>query len=537
MHNGIPGKPGHPLFSGPWNKERLTMTGWTTTARTTLLLLALSALVGVGMSAADPMTFSGSGVAAYGALAAILFLAGWLILKAIGLESRLTRIISAAFLLRLVIGIGLSLLLPVVGYDTDTQNAGYIFFDAYQRDTQAWDLAQSGAPLTSAFNSEFFSDQYGGMLIMSAVLYRIFSPDLHRPWLILLVTAFFGSVSIGFLYKAISPRFKNTVAWLAALIFAFYPESVLLGSAQMRDPILIGLAALAFYIVERWHTMRWKRFIWFGLTLALLAAFSWLIALAVGAMLCLWWWIDYSSGLANRQRRLMGWAFLALVAIAGYSLFSRWLSSSAAWDVTLAIRNSGWIAALFEKLPSSLQVPFIVVYGLLQPVLPAAIFDPSIPIWTGITTVLSLGWYLLLPILLYSGIALYKTQPNLERKLLITSLAAVVVWAIISSLRAGGDVWDNPRYRTLLIPWIALVAAWAWNNAHLYRDGWLSRWYIVAGIFVAFFSNWYLYRIFNYGLLISFWVMIGLIVLFSALVLGQGLFKEFRARGNPFTRE
>jgi len=537
MLNGIPGKPGHQPYSGTWINERLIMTGWTTTARTTLLLLTLGALVGVGMSAADPMTFSGRSVVAYGSLAAILFLAGWLILKALGLDCKLSRIITAAFLVRVGVGIGLSLLLPVAGYDTDTQNAGYIFFDAFQRDSQAWDLAQSGAPLTSAFNSEFFSDQYGGMLIMSAGLYRIFSPDLHRPWLIILVTAFFGSISVGLLFKAISHRFKEKVAWLAALIFAFYPESVLLGAAQMRDPILIGLAALAFFMVERWHSMRWTRFIWFGLALAVLAAFSWLIAIAVGAMVCLWWWIDYSSGLANRQRRLMGWAFLALVAIAGYTLFSRWLSSSAAWDVTLAIRNSGWISALFENLPSSLQVPFIVVYGLLQPVLPAAIFDPSIPIWTGITTVLSLGWYLLFPILLYAGIALYKMQPDLERKLLITSLAAVGIWAIISSLRAGGDVWDNPRYRTLLLPWIALVAAWAWNNAHTHRDGWLSRWYIVAGIFVAFFSNWYLYRIFNYGLLISFWVMIGLIVLFSALVLGQGLYKEFQARGNPFTRE
>lgn len=513
------------------------MTGWTTTARTTLLLLAFGALVGVGMSAADPLTFSSLGVVAYGSLAAILFLAGWVIKKALFLDRRLTWVMVAAFLLRLFIGIGLSVLLPVIGYDTDPQNAGYIFFDAFQRDSQAWDLAQSGASLITAFNSDFFSDQYGGMLSMSAGLYRIISPDMHRPWLIILVTAFFGSASIGFLFKAVNHRFNEKLAWLAALLFAFYPESVLLGAAQMRDPILIGLAALAFYIVEHWRNNRWKTLIWIGLTLAVLAIFSSLIAVAVFAVLAVWWWIDYSSGLADRQRRLMGWAFLALVAIAGFTLFSTWLRSSAAWDVTLAIRNSGWIAALFENLPPSLQVPFIVVYGLLQPVLPAAIFDPSIPIWTGITTFLSLGWYLLFPVLLYAGIALYKAQPNLERKLLVSSLVAVIVWALISSLRAGGDVWDNPRYRTLLLPWIALVAAWAWDYAHNQPDGWLSRWYIVVGIFVVFFSNWYLYRIFNYGLLIPFWIMIGLIVFFSALVLGQGFYKEFRARGNPFMHE
>ncbi len=51
-----------------------------------------------------------------------------------------------AFILRLGLGVGLSQALPVFGYDEEVPNAGYIFYDAYHRDRQAWQLAQSGDP-------------------------------------------------------------------------------------------------------------------------------------------------------------------------------------------------------------------------------------------------------------------------------------------------------------------------------------------------------------------------------------------------------
>jgi peptidoglycan/LPS O-acetylase OafA/YrhL len=140
-----------------------------------------------------------------------------------------------------------------------------------------------------------------------------------------------------------------------------------------------------------------------------------------------------------------------------------------------------------------------------------------------------------LPVLLYAPIGLLKAQPGLTRRLLVAAVCVVAAWSVISSLRAGGDVWDNPRYRTLLLPWIALVVAWAWNFAREQRDGWLGRWYAVIGIFLLFFTNWYLYRIYNRGILIEFWTMIGLIGGLSLLVLGWGIYTEIKAhaRSSP----
>jgi 4-amino-4-deoxy-L-arabinose transferase-like glycosyltransferase len=512
------------------------MSLWTKTARSTLLIIAAAALLGWRMAELEPGPLNSASIAAYGGLCAVVLLLLWLTWKKFGSDRALGRIALTAFGLRLVIGVALSLLLPVIGYDEPAPNAGYIFRDALQRDTQAWQLAVSGAPLTSAFNSEFFSDQYGGMLITSAGLYRIFSPDMHRPWLILLLTASVSALGVMFLYRALDDQFGSKTAKLAAWIFALYPESVLLGAAQMRDPILIGLAAVAFYFTNRWRDLGWKTAVWLSLIMALLAGFSWLVALGVGALLAVWWWIDYSATLTDRRRRLMGWAFLVLLMIAGYSFAARWLQEPAAFEFGEALRNSGWIQELFKQMPENLHNPFIVVYGLAQPVLPAALIDPALPIASVISSFRSVGWYLMIPLLLYAPIALWKTNPGTVRRLLVCALVGVAVWTLISSLRAGGDLWDNPRYRTLFMPWLALVAAWAWYTAREHRDGWLVRWYLVMGIFLVFFTNWYLRRTFGLGIHIDFWPMVLAIVALSALVIGWGIVKEFRQRGNPFTR-
>lgn len=512
------------------------MTSWTNTARSTLILMGVGALLGLAMSAGEPGGIQSSSIVAYSSLAVLVLLAGWIIWKKLGSDRKLGWMAAIAFLLRLGTGIILGALLPVIGYNTEPQQSGYIFFDAFLRDSQAWALAQSGEPLWKAFSGQFFSDQYGGMLMLSAGLYRVFSPDMHRQWLILLVTASVYAVGAIYLYKTLVNRFGEKTATLAAWIYVLYPESVFLGGAQMRDPILIGLTAAAFYMVENWRLLKWKAAIWLGLLMVIIFLFSSLIAAAVGAVLAIWWWIDYSAALTDRRRRLLGWAFIALIAISGVTMISRWLRSYATWDISLTVSNSGWIVALFETLPQTFQTPFIVIYGLLQPVLPAAIFDPSIPVWTVNATLRSLGWYLIIPILLYVPIALWKSKDGVERRLLIGAFIAVAVWTLISSLRAGGDAWDNPRYRTLFIPWISLVTAWAWLYARTHRDAWLVRWYVVVGIFVAFFSNWYLYRNYHAGLSIEFWTMIALIAGLSLIVLGWGVVQELRTRGNPFTK-
>ena len=82
--------------------------------------------------------------------------------KKAGSAKLLGWMIAVAFFLRLGLGVGLMKALPVIGYDTEQQKAGYVFFDAYRRDFQAMDIALSNKPILSVFSKQYATDQYGG---------------------------------------------------------------------------------------------------------------------------------------------------------------------------------------------------------------------------------------------------------------------------------------------------------------------------------------------------------------------------------------
>jgi len=76
----------------------------------------------------------------------LLFISLFLLLSAwrwAGAGRMLAWMMALAFFLRLGFGLFLSLAIPAYGFDNETQNNGYVFFDAYRRDDQAWDLAAS----------------------------------------------------------------------------------------------------------------------------------------------------------------------------------------------------------------------------------------------------------------------------------------------------------------------------------------------------------------------------------------------------------
>ncbi len=440
-----------------------------------------------------------------------------------GAAGWLAGAMAVAFVLRLALGVALSLALPIWGHDTPVSNAGYIFFDAYTRDGQAWELASSGRSLLDAFRNEFHGDQYGGMLALSGLIYRLFSPDAHRPWLILIVTA--GAVAAGapFLYHALRGRFGEAAARLAVWIFALYPESVLLGGAQMRDPILIGLAAISFGVVSNWRKTRAWTLLWTGIILLAAAAFSYLVALPLAGVLFVWWWVEYAAELKNERVRRLVWAGILSSGVVVLAAMGAWLRESALWDALQTETGSGQIQALFRVLPDPLEIPFLVFYGLLQPVLPAAVFDPSLPLWNVVTTFRSLGWYLLLPLLGYAALGLRHEAKGVRREQLIFALVLVITWALLSSFRAGGDLWDNPRYRTLMIPWLALVCAWSWQTAVQQRDAWFKRLVACELIFLLVFGGWYLNRSLRLQLDFSFVTALAVIGLLCAVVLAGGL--------------
>jgi hypothetical protein len=481
-----------------------------------------------------------SGVLLAGSLALTVF---W---RWAGGQHALFWMIALALLLRLVSGIALYVFLPVYGYDNVEDQAGYVFTDAYRRDGQAWELANSDRPIWEAFDKQFYTDQYGGLLAFSALTYRYLSPDAHRPLLIALFGALVAALGVVFLWRAAKLAWGERVAAPAAWVFALYPESILQGSSQMREPFLITFVALALWGYVAWQESgNYRTWWWVVAALGGMLLVSPAIALVTLVVLGGWLWL-------SRQHRQIPWPVLLMaVVIFGIGLLLlawgvshstsaggdsltgillNWFGDSVKWTTYQLEHGSGWVQKLFGQMSVGAQLAFVVGYGLAQPVLPAAFIEPTTIVWRIIAVLRSLGWYLLIPWLLYGLLAAWQTPRESGRRLWLWLGAVVWLWILVSALRAGGDQWDNPRYRVILLAWQSLVAgyAWAWWRQH--RDAWLPRLLALEVIFLAFFTQWYLSRYFHFGTQLPFWLMIALIAGIVVLVLVGGWLRD-RWRG------
>jgi hypothetical protein len=185
--------------------------------------------------------------------------------------------------------------------------------------------------------------------------------------------------------------------------------------------------------------------------------------------------------------------------------------------------NSGWLQTIFTTLPTSLHIPFIIVYGIAQPVLPAAIVDPAVWPVHLIGILRGLGWYALLPLLIYSLRPIWKTTNSRERMAWLWLWLAVWVWIILASARAGGDQWDNPRYRVILLMFQAALAAYSLFWARQTHDRWLGRILAVEGVFLVLFGYWYFSRYTNLNLRIfNVFIVFAAIAFISAAILIGG---------------
>lgn len=462
-------------------------------ARLPVSLLA-GLLFGAALAALSPGNFL-SGWLAAGLLSALAVFCLLSAFRAAGGGRALAWMVALAFLLRLALGVAVSLGLPVFGYPEPEQQAGYLFNDAYRRDSQAWDLAASGRPILAAFGHDFTTDQYGGLLALSALVYRVLSPGAHRPFLILILAAFFFALGVPFFFRAVQARWGRPVALLAGWILVLYPDGILFSASQMREPFLIGLACIAFWAIVNYPQQPRRSLLALAASLLGAAVFSSLVAVALAGLLAVWFFLDHLSDRLSRRQKLAAAGGLALLAVLILALTWGWFTSASVWDLGLIKKLSGqWLKAL-EPVGRAVDVAALAVYGLTRPLLPAAIASVRPPwIWKTIDIFRSAGWYALLPLLLYSLWTVWKARPAAHRRTLIWFAAAVVAWLLISSIRAGADQWDNPRYRTIFIPWMALLAGWGWRRALEQRDPWLLRWVAVEVIFLAFFTQWYLSR-------------------------------------------
>jgi hypothetical protein len=478
-------------------------------------------------------------------------LAGWLLLALAcyfliwaiewaGKGRSIALVIGLAFVLRLGAGVALGLILPEYGFDEPEQNAGYHFTDSYRRDQQAWALAQSDTPLWNSFRDEFATDQYGGLLGLSAVIYRYLSPDAHRPFLVLILGAFTTALGAAFLYKGVHLRWGEKTALLAAWILALYPDAIFFGSSQMREPFVVGLLCVAFWGVLAYNQSRRSAGIAVGVGLVLMALFSSRVALAAAAVLAVLFWLLHLAP-NSRRWKIAGTAALVAAGLGMVAFTWVWLSSSAHWDIVTTLRTSNRALYEISSVGEQYIVPFIVGYGLAQPVLPAAIADSTLPVWKVIIVARAAGWYALAPLLLYSFYALLKSRSAKERAALLWLGGAVLLWLVISAYRAGGDMTDNPRYRSLFLPWMALLAAWGVRWALEQRDLWLARWLVVEGIFLFFFTQWYFSRYFDLWKRMPFWQMVATIAVLSGIVLASGwlwdLGKWARRKFRPVEKE
>ena len=160
--------------------------------------------------------------------------------------------IGLALLLRLAAGVAVYIALPINGHNSADDKAGYVFTDAHRRDDQAWELASSGKPLWTAFDKSYYTDQYGGLLAFSAFTYRYLSPDAHRPLLIILLAALTAALGVPFLYKATRLLWDDQLASVTSWLFVLYPESILTGGAQMREPFLLTFIATSLWGFADW---------------------------------------------------------------------------------------------------------------------------------------------------------------------------------------------------------------------------------------------------------------------------------------------
>jgi peptidoglycan/LPS O-acetylase OafA/YrhL len=486
------------------------------------LLVAL--VGGAVLAGSSPGGFWGGWLAA----AVLLWAVGLALLSAwqwLGGGKTLGWMMLLAFGLRLVFGAAMTLALPAHGYDNPQQNAGYLFYDAFKRDGEAWKLANSHQPLAASFREEFTTDQYGGLLSLSAGVYRYLSPDAHRPLLVVALAAFAPALGVAFLYAAVSRRWNLRLAKWAGWIFVLYPDAIFFSSSQLREPFLIGMAAIGFWAVLSWQENRRASLIAFFSSLAAGMLLSSRVTPVVFGMLLVVFWAEY---LVPRSRawHIAGWVGMLLAVVAFGLETWHWFETSAWWDLQVTEDASGWVATLIDGMDLKVQYIFITFYGLAQPVLPAAIADPSIPLWRTIVILRSLGWYLLIPLLVYAFLAVWFVKPPRERRILAWLAVFSLFWLVVAAARAGGDMTDNPRYRVQFIPFLALLAGWALLWAWQRRDLWLVRILAAEAVFLGFFGNWYFSRYFQWGGRLPFWDNVKWIIGLSALILGSGLVWE-----------
>jgi hypothetical protein len=507
---------------------------------------AAALLVGAALAIVDPRGDFLRAWLAYGIVGlvgALILVTAW---KRVGRGAPSTVMIAVlvALGLRLVIGTILVRVLPVAGYPTEPQQAGYVYWDAYKRDTDAWNISRMQDPLPGLASARMVSDQYLGMVTFTAGVYRLVSPDAHRPLLLVEFAALASALGVLFTWAFGRSLLGDGVGRLAAWGMALYPEAVLLGSSQMREPFLIAFFAMGFYgyVLERQGLRRvgvgWMAA---GVLLTLLLSPPFALALLV-VLVGAWLW-EGRSGWHGRRLALAGAAGLALVALVlmarawssigdmgglgADALLQWWTHATDTWRMNLLIEGSPIIGFFLKMFPPGAQVPVITAYGLLLPLLPAALADTANPVWWTIAVFRALGWTVLIPFLI-AGLLLVLRRRK-AREIQVYLLVIIAISAIVAALRASSLQWDNPRYRAVFLTAQMVLAAWAWAETRRLGDPWLKHVAWIEAADLLLILVWYAGRYWGLPQIGLSRTLVGLVVVTFGL-LAFFLVQDYRRR-------
>jgi hypothetical protein len=513
--------------------------------RDLIWILPASLILGLVLSLLGPGVWW-LGWPGYSVLCSLGLLAGAALWRSAGSVPALGWILLVSLVLRLGMGVFLSYVLPEYGDDNVVEQSGQIYRDAFTYDRQAWQLVKSGGSVWTALTrSSGVEDQYGGLTFVLSVTYRVLSPDAHRRRMTMLLAALISTLGVAVAWKAARRAWGEILALILGWIMALYPEFVFAGISQIREPFLILFIAMVLLgLVLLQKENRWTA--WVLLAGGVLGLFLFSPGVAMATLFMLGVWTILSGG---RQR--IPWVWLVgavvLITLAGW-LFSQiiagtlqdqggpltnlvnWLKYSMNFGAYQLTLNSGWLQNIFQSLPEPLHLPFIIGYGVMQPVLPAAIADPAVWPMRLIGVLRGLGWYAMLPLLVYCLRPILKTTDKRQRLAWLWLWLGVWVWILLASARAGGDQWDNPRYRLILLVLQSALAAYALIWARAQHDRWLNRLLMVEGVFLLFFGYWYAARYTNWRAgQVHIFVVIAAILVVSLSILVGGYLRDRHA--------
>ncbi|MGA2111900.1 MAG: hypothetical protein ABSG98_07090 [Anaerolineales bacterium] len=452
------------------------------------------------------------------------------------------------------------------GYRSPEELGGFLSTDAYNATNTAWTLSQESIPAILTFRPGH-GDNTGGLTFLGVLFFRLFSPDYERPLLLGLVASAFSALTVLFVFLLGESLFSTSVARTAAVVAALFPEAVVIGSSDLEEGYLaLFLAVMIWgltgvFLGQRGeargqpsHTLDWRSGLAFAaagfllstgistqfvlLNVAMIAIFAlWLsdprktlgkivwigcgavaFVLVVSAFLSQYHFFPYQFSLLLRQGRfLFGEAWLE---------YDKLRANASSSDL---------FYQLLSRLPQTLGLYVAGAWGLLQPLLPAAIgYRSKSPTGGGIAQFLgilrSAGWYLLLPFLAYGFVVSLRGFARRRYE----AVFSIVFWvvALIASFRALGDQWDNPRYRLYALAPMALTAAWAYWHWRESRSPWLNRIQIPFWVAVAAMTAWYFGRYWLDWKLPVVAVLTGIVVLtllaFLATVLAGRLVRRRR---------